>query len=59
MTPFGTNDIYEPRINGRHVQFPGYHDQWIWMNTDFRKSWLSKDSSIGTTTLKRVEVVYS
>lgn len=36
-TPFGTNDIYEPRVNGRHVRFPGYHDQWIWMNTDFRK----------------------
>ncbi|WKV10569.1 DUF5916 domain-containing protein [Marivirga harenae] len=36
-TPFGTNDIYEPRINGRHVKFPGYQDQWIWMNTDFRK----------------------
>jgi len=37
LTPFGENDIYEPRVNGRHVQFPGYHDQWVWMNTDFRK----------------------
>lgn len=37
LTPFGENNIYEPRVNGRHVQFPGYTDQWVWMNTDFRK----------------------
>jgi len=36
-TPFGSNDIYEPRVNGRHVRFPGYQDQWVWINTDFRK----------------------
>ena len=29
LTPCGENNIYEPRINGRHVQFPGYHDQWV------------------------------
>ncbi|WNB18589.1 DUF5916 domain-containing protein [Marivirga arenosa] len=38
LRPFENNDFYEPRVNGRYVEFPGYHDQWVWMNTDFRKA---------------------
>ncbi|MBK6265667.1 carbohydrate binding family 9 domain-containing protein [Marivirga sp. S37H4] len=33
----GKNDIYEPRVNGRHVKVPGYYDQWLWFSTDYRK----------------------
>lgn len=33
----GINDIYEPRVNGRHVKVPGYYDQWLWFSTDYRK----------------------
>lgn len=36
-TPFGTNDIYEPRVEGRYVKVPAYYDQWLWFSTDFRK----------------------
>ncbi|SRX72213.1 DUF5916 domain-containing protein [Aequorivita antarctica] len=37
MTPFGTNDIYEPRIEGRYVKVPDYYDVWGWFSTDYRK----------------------
>lgn len=37
FTPFGTNDIYEPRVHGRHVKVPTYYDPWIWFSTDYRK----------------------
>lgn len=36
-TPFGTNDIYEPRVEGRHVDIPTYYDVWLWFSTDYRK----------------------
>ena len=36
-TPFGTQDIYEPRVEGRHFDIPTYYDVWVWLNTDFRK----------------------
>lgn len=36
-TPIGTNDIYEPRVEGLHFNIPAYYDQWLWFNTDFRK----------------------
>ncbi len=36
-TPFGENDIYEPRVFGRHVIVPAYYDQWLWFGTDYRK----------------------
>ncbi|MCX2680516.1 DUF5916 domain-containing protein [Galbibacter sp. EGI 63066] len=35
--PFGENDIYEPRQEGRYVKVPSYYDGWAWFNTDFRK----------------------
>lgn len=37
MTPFGSNDIYEPRVNGRFVEVPDYYDFWGWFSTDYRK----------------------
>lgn len=37
MTPFGTNDIYEPRVEGQYVRVPAYYDTWIWFSTDYRK----------------------
>ena len=37
MTPFGVNDIYEPRAEGRHVDVPAYYDPWVWISTDYRK----------------------
>ncbi len=37
MTPLGSNDIYEPRVEGRHFKMPAYYDQWLWISTDFRK----------------------
>ncbi|MCY2686483.1 DUF5916 domain-containing protein [Salinimicrobium sp. TH3] len=36
-TPIGTNDIYEPRVDGMYFTIPTYYDQWLWFNTDFRK----------------------
>ena len=36
-TPFGTNDVYEPRVEGRYFKIPAYYDQWVWVNTDYRK----------------------
>ncbi|WP_416442538.1 DUF5916 domain-containing protein [Leeuwenhoekiella sp. A16] len=36
-TPFKTNDIYEPRVDGRFVEIPSYYNPWIWLNTDYRK----------------------
>ncbi len=36
-TPFGTNNFYEPRTENRHVKIPSYHDQWLWIGTDYRK----------------------
>ncbi len=36
-TPVGTNDIYEPRVDGKYFAIPTYYDQWVWFNTDFRK----------------------
>ncbi|WP_299183337.1 DUF5916 domain-containing protein, partial [uncultured Chryseobacterium sp.] len=37
FTPFGQNDIYEPRTSGRHLKVPGYFDSWIWFESDSRK----------------------
>ncbi len=37
FTPFGTYDIYEPRMHGRHVKVPTYYDPWVWISTDYRK----------------------
>lgn len=37
MTPFGTNDIYEPRVDGRFVKVPSYYNTWFWYSTDYRK----------------------
>ncbi len=36
-TPFGKNDIYEPRTDGRHVKQPAYYNPWVWISTDYRK----------------------
>ena len=36
-TPFGTQDIYEARVEGRHFDIPTYYDVWVWLGTDFRK----------------------
>jgi len=36
-TPFGTNDIYEPRIDGRYVKVPTYYNPSVWISTDYRK----------------------
>lgn len=35
--PFEWNDIYEPRVRGRHVEVPAYYDPWVWISTDYRK----------------------
>ena len=37
LTPFGTNDIYEPRVEGKFVKVPEYYDVWGWFSTDYRK----------------------
>ncbi len=36
-TPFGVNDIYEPREEGRHVKVPAFYNPWVWISTDYRK----------------------
>lgn len=36
-TPLGTNDIYEPRVHGWHVEIPTYYNSWLWFDTDYRK----------------------
>lgn len=36
-TFFGTYDIYEPRVHGRHVKVPAFYDTWAWISTDYRK----------------------
>ncbi len=35
--PFKWNDIYEPRVEGRHVEVPAYYNPWVWISTDYRK----------------------
>ncbi len=45
MTPFGTNDIYEPRVEGRYFKIPDYYDVWGWISTDYRKK-LAVDATI-------------
>ncbi len=37
MTPFGKNDIYEPRVENRYVKVPDYYDVWGYFSTDYRK----------------------
>lgn len=36
-TPFGEYDIYEPRVDSRHLKVPTYYDPWVWFSTDYRK----------------------
>lgn len=36
-TPFGTQDFYEPRVEGWHVDIPVYYDSWLYFGTDYRK----------------------
>ncbi|MFI2741397.1 DUF5916 domain-containing protein [Zhouia sp. PK063] len=36
-TPFGKNDIYEPRVENRYVKTPAYYESWFWISTDYRK----------------------
>ena len=36
-TPWGTQDIYEPRVENRHFNIPTYYDVWTWFSTDYRK----------------------
>lgn len=36
-SPFGTYDIYEPRVDNRYVKVPAYYNPWIWYSTDYRK----------------------
>jgi len=36
-TPFGVNDIYEPRTEGKYVKQPAYYNPWVWISTDYRK----------------------
>lgn len=36
-TPFGQNDIYEPRTEGRFLKIPAYFDTWVWFESDSRK----------------------
>ncbi|UJH92939.1 DUF5916 domain-containing protein [Antarcticibacterium sp. 1MA-6-2] len=36
-TPLGTQDIYEPRVEGRHFDIPPYYDVWVWVGSDYRK----------------------
>src|SRR5690606_22291248 len=45
MTPFGKNDIYEPRIENRYVKVPDYYDVWGWFSTDYRKK-LAADATV-------------
>ena len=45
MTPFGTNDIYEPRVEGRYFKIPHYYDIWGWISTDYRKK-LALDATV-------------
>ncbi|QAA81992.1 hypothetical protein EI546_09775 [Aequorivita sp. H23M31] len=37
MTPFGANDIYEPRVENWYVTTPAYYDIWVWYSSDYRK----------------------
>lgn len=37
MTPLGSNDIYEARVDGWYVKVPAYYDTWVWFSTDYRK----------------------
>lgn len=42
---FEWNDIYEPRLEARHVKVPAYYNPWIWISTDYRKR-LALDTTI-------------
>lgn len=45
LKPFGANDIYEPRVEGRYVKTPSYIDVAGWFSTDYRKK-LAADVNI-------------
>lgn len=36
-TPLGIQDIYEPRMAGRHFNIPAYYDVWLIFESDSRK----------------------
>ena len=36
-TPFGTQDVYEPRVDGAFFKIPTYYDVWVWGASDHRK----------------------
>ena len=37
ITPFGENDIYEPRSFGKHLTQPANFNYWLWYQSDSRK----------------------
>ncbi|KEY19636.1 DUF5916 domain-containing protein [Kaistella antarctica] len=37
VTPNGENDLYEPRVFGKHLFIPSFVNPWIWFNSDNRK----------------------
>lgn len=37
FTPNGENDLYEPRVFGRHLAIPGYFNPFFYFNSDNRK----------------------
>ena len=37
ITPFGENDIYEPRAFGKHLTQPANFNYWLWYQSDSRK----------------------
>lgn len=51
--PFGNNEIYEPRVEGRYVKIPAYYYPSGWFSTDYRNrlaldvnlSWVKYDQS--------------
>lgn len=37
LSPFGENDTYEPRVDGRYLKNAAYVNPWVWFNSDSRK----------------------
>lgn len=59
ITPFGENDIYEPRTFGRHLNMPAQFNYWVWYQSDSRKRFFYYINVDNTYTALKNNYAYS
>ncbi len=58
-TPFGENDIYEPRTFGRHLNVPATYEYWAWYESDSRKKFYYNINFDNTFTTEKNRYSYA